>query len=100
MQFGEYAMGGACEDLSHEVSSAVRSAFSVDPEISGLWAGEDDVWCRFTVGVGSDVDATNEARVSLRRDVERLLHGASSGIEVTLLYAKDSDLVAVHRAQR
>lgn len=97
MQFGEYAMGGACEGLSQEVASAVRSAYAIDPDISGLWAGEDEVWCRFTVGVDSDVDATNEVRMSLRREVERLLHAASPGIEVTLLYANDSDPVAVQR---
>jgi len=95
MQFGEYAMGGECQDLFEDVASAVRDAYGVEPEISGLWAGEADVWCRFTVEVGSDLDADDEARMSVRQAVESLMDEAGSGIEVTLMYANDSDLVAV-----
>lgn len=95
MQFGEYAMGGACEDLSEDVASVVRDAYGTEPEISGMWAGEADVWCRFTVNVGSDLAADDEARVSVRQAVEALMDEAGSDIEVTLTYANGSDHVAV-----
>ncbi len=89
-------MGAECEGFSSKVAKTVRDAYSTDPQIDDMWAGEADIWCSFDVKTGSLLKEREPRRRSTEDAVRALLDQdfQNSGVQVTLLYADGTDTVS------
>jgi hypothetical protein len=95
LQWGEYAMGGECGNLSERIRDVVNEAYGTAVSIEDVWAGESDVWCRFEVVTGKDLPESDAQRRDVADRVFTIVNDLSvEGVDVTIHYETGSDILS------
>jgi hypothetical protein len=94
MQVGEYAMGIECDRISSDIVEIVEQELGSEPAVENVWAGESDVWCRFDVLTGLDLEAESTDRDRAKALVEDRIVGMGDGISVTIVYETSEDAIS------